>query len=466
MRQAGAGKERRAGIRRILAGWMAGVCLLTAGAFPGLPDKARAEAEDTAETEAAAIPETVAAAENGTEAEAVPETKTASETKKAKDITRKCKITPASKKKEFKKAMDSDYKTYWNSAGGNMAAFEIQAPAGESIGAVWFQWYEHEHAIAIQIRDAEGNWQEIAQTGGIYLSECLELPESLTENQENREIRVTNPRSAKKSTPIPLAEIHIYTPGELPENVQRWKAPCEKADLMLLAGHPDDELLWFGGVLPVYAGVQKKNVQVCILVPTLPRRRLEELDGLWTCGVRNYPAFGYLRDTYSLSVKDQYSKWGEEGVQKLVTGWVRRFRPEVLITHDFNGEYGHGAHRVCADAAVKALSYAVNPKKFRESYDQYGGWDVPKLYIHLYPENVIDFDWRIPLEEFGGKTAFDVATEAFRCHVSQWDTDYRVEDSGKCDCSLFGLYRSLVGPDEEKNDLFEHITGYLVEDEV
>ena len=376
----------------------------------------------------------------------------------ARDITGACRMTPASNKKAFSKALDRDYRTFWNSSAGKGAALEVQAPEGEKIGAVWFQWYDHEHAIAIQIPGEDGTWQEIAKTDGAFLSECLELTEGASR------IRITNPQSAKRSTPIPLAEIHVYSTGELPREAQRWSPPCGKADLMLLAGHPDDELLWFGGVLPVYAGVRQKAVQVCIMVPTLPRRRLEELDGLWTCGVRNYPVFGYFRDLYSLSAKDQYLKWGEDPVRKLVTGWVRRFRPEVLITHDFKGEYGHGAHQVCADAAVKALDDAADRTKYPESWAEYGGWNVPKCYIHLYEENVIDFDWRIPLEAFGGKTAFDVAAEAFACHVSQNHTDYVVEDFGPCDCSLFGLYRSLVGPDEAKNDLFEHLDGYLVQD--
>ena len=377
----------------------------------------------------------------------------------ARDITGQCVMTPASKKKEFKRALDGNYRTFWNSAAGKGAAVEVKAPEGEEISAVWFQWYEHEHAAAVQVRNAAGDWEEIAKTEGVFLSECVELPGGITE------IRVANPKDAKRNTPIPLAEMHVYGRGTLPEKVQRWEPPCEKADLMLMAGHPDDELLWFGGVLPTYAGVQKKAVQVCIMVPTLPRRRLEELDGLWTCGVRNYPVFGYFRDNYSLSAKDQYSRWGQEAVQKLVTGWVRRFRPEVLITHDFQGEYGHGAHRACADAAVRALDYAADPKKYPESGKEYGTWDVPKCYIHLYPENVIDFDWRVPLEAFGGKTAFDVATEAFACHVSQAHTEYRVEDSGPCDCSLFGLYRSLVGPDTAHDDLFEHLDGYMVKEE-
>ncbi len=66
-------------------------------------------------------------------------------------------------------------------------------------------------------------------------------------------------------------------------------------------------------------------------------------------------------------------------------------------------------------------------------------------------------DWRQPLEAFGGRTSFEIAEEAFRCHVSQQHTRYRVEDFGAGDCSLFGLYRSLVGEDIEKNDFFENL---------
>jgi len=369
----------------------------------------------------------------------------------AREITAECEIQPGSNKKEFGKALDGSYRTWWNSLAGQWATITVTLPAGEEAGGVWFQWYEHEHAIALQLRDDAGEWVEYNHTEGQFLSEYLPLPEGTTE------FRVANPSSAKKSTPIPLAEFHVYSRGELPPEVQVWNPPAEKAALMLLAGHPDDELLWFGGVLPVYAGVEKMAVQVCIMVPTLPRRRLEELDGLWLCGVRNYPVFGHFRDGFSLSLSDQYRQWDKSAVYKTVTGWIRRFKPDVVITHDFNGEYGHGAHRACADAVVQALDLANNPQKFKESWQEYGGWDVPKCYIHLYSENVIDFDWRVPLEEFGGKTAFDVAEAAFACHISQKDTEYAVEDFGPCDCSLFGLYRSLVGPDTAHDDLFENL---------
>ena len=377
----------------------------------------------------------------------------------AREITWECVIEPGCKRKEFEKALDRDYQTYWNSIAGPKAIVTVTVPEGEEAGGVWFQWYDHPHAIALQIRDAAGEWQEYCCSGGGFLSDYLPLPPG------TREFRAANPKGAKKSTPIPLAEFHVYSRGKLPPEVQVWEDPAKKADLMLVAGHPDDELLWFGGVLPYYAGVQEKKVQVCIMVPTLPRRRLEELDGLWTCGVKNYPVFGYFRDVYSLSLLDQYTKWDRYAVQKLVTGWVRRFRPDVIITHDINGEYGHGAHRVCADAVIQALDLAADPSMYRESAAQYGIWKVPKCYVHLYPENETVFDWRIPLDEFGGRTALEVAQDAFARHISQQHTDYAVEDTGPCDCRRFGLYRSLVGPDTEHGDLFENLIPIVIDEE-
>ena len=106
---------------------------------------------------------------------------------------------------------------------------------------------------------------------------------------------------------------------------------------------------------------------------------------------------------------------------------------------------------------MNGIKFAADEKKYPASAKEYGVWDVPKCYIHLWSENVIDMDWRQPLKAFGGRTAFEIAEEGFRCHISQQKTDYHVEDWGPWDNSLFGLYRSLVGPDEEKNDFFENL---------
>ena len=366
----------------------------------------------------------------------------------AADITAACEYKTGSGRKSFNSCKDRKYDTYWQSNGGNSAWVEITAPKGETISGVWLQQYEHNHSWCLLIPDGD-NWTEAARTEGVYLSEYLPVPEGTTR------VRVANPKGVNQR--FLLAELHVYGTGDTPREVQQWNPPADKADLMLLVAHPDDEVLWFGGALPRYAGEEEKICQVCMMVPTMPYRRLELLDCLWTCGVKNYPVWGGFRDAFSYTLKNAYKRWSKNHVYEVVTGWIRRFKPEVLLTHDINGEYGHGAHRVCADAAMHCIELAANGTKFAKSAKEYGLWDVPKTYIHLYSENVIDMGWDQKLAAFGGQTGYEVAVKAFLCHVSQQKTEYRVENDGPWDCSLFGLYRSLVGPDEEKDDFFEHL---------
>ena len=367
----------------------------------------------------------------------------------AVDITARCSFNAGSGRKTFSSCKDRNYKTYWRSANGDKAYVQVTVPAGETASGVMVQWYEHPHAWGLQIQDKNGKWVDAGHTDGSYLAEYLPLPEGTTV------FRVANAPGEKKH--FNLMELRVYGAGDLPPEVQVWEPSAEKADLMLLVAHADDEVLWFGGTLPTYAGESGKICQVCVLVPSMPYRRLELLDCLWTCGVRQYPVWGGFRDAFSGTLAKQYKHWSKNRVYETVTGWIRRFQPDVLLTHDVSGEYCHGAHRVCADATMHCLKLAADPNKYAASVKEYGIWDVPKCYIHLYRQNELDMDWRQPLSAFGGKTSFEVAEEGFRRHVSQQVTDYRVEDWGPWDNSLFGLYRSLVGDDILKNDFFENI---------
>lgn len=374
----------------------------------------------------------------------------------AKEITSSCKLTPGGKKADFHKATDRKYKTYWSSGGGNHGWIEVTAPEGEPCGYVLIKWYDHPHAYSVQIQNEDGTWTDIAETTGEYLSDAIILPEGLDH------FRIAN--IGGKNGTLNVDELYLFGIGDSPDAFQLWEPPAEKADLLLIVAHPDDEVLWFGGTLPYYAGQLQKTCQIAMMTTNMPFRRLELLDALWTCGIRNYPVWGGFADSFGSTLSNIYKKWDKNRVYRTIVGWVRRFKPDVLLTHDIKGEYGHGAHRACADGVQNALTAAADPKKYPESAKEYGTWDVPKCYIHLYKENTLDMDWRVPLSAFGGKTAFDVAEEAFRCHVSQQNTDYHVEDWGPYDNSLFGLVRSLVGDDTEKNDFFENITDLEIED--
>ena len=262
-----------------------------------------------------------------------------------------------------------------------------------------------------------------------------------------------------------LTEVYAFSEGELPDWVHIWQPPCEKADLLLLPTHADDEHLWFGGAMPYYAGELGYRVQVVYMTyhASQPWRFHELLNGLWTVGVRNYPVFvDKFRDTVAAKpgLYAAESIYGRDKVVEFQVETLRRFAPRVILAHDINGEYGHGAHRLNASTLLEALKIYENPSVYPESAEKYGITPVQKCYLHLWRENPITVSWSDKLlSRFGGRSAYEMAVEGYHCHKSQLIWSNYVLERGSYDCRKFGLAYTTVGPDTPgQNDLFEHVT--------
>ena len=288
-----------------------------------------------------------------------------------------------------------------------------------------------------------------------------------------------------------VAEIYAFSGGELPEWVQIWKPPCENADLLLISSHSDDEQLFFSGILPYYAGERGLQVQVAYVVQHFEANQVknhqrphEQLDGLWKVGVRNYPVMSDFPDLYAESkdretaFKQAVAVYESVGITyddflNYITECIRRFKPLVVVSHDLDGEYGHGTHVVCSKALTEALVYAADETKYSDSALKYGTWEVEKAYLHLYEENAIVMNFDVPLEAFNGKTAFEVSQEGFGCHKSQhWTWFYKwmygteekpvkkaTEIKSYSPC-YYGLYETKVGVDNVGGDFFENVQTY------
>lgn len=261
-------------------------------------------------------------------------------------------------------------------------------------------------------------------------------------------------------SPLTLKEILLFSEGETEGTALKpWRDPCEKADVMTLVAHPDDELLWFGGLLPTYAGERQLRVQAVYMTCENALRRQELLNGLWHCGVRNYPLLCGLKDVRYSAVDAAYQCWGRETAYKTIVRAIRRFQPDVLVTHDILGEYGHTQHIVTSDAAYQAVLLAADPGYDPDSAQQYGAWQVKKLYRHLGDAPTTRMDWQQPLAAFGGQTGLEIAAQAFKMHASQQDILWPTPPGPgeQYDSTVFTLVYSIVGPDEAGNDLLEHI---------
>ncbi len=284
---------------------------------------------------------------------------------------------------------------------------------------------------------------------------------------------------------VSISEIYAFGEGELPEFVHKWDSPYEKADLLLMSSHADDEHLFFAGILPYYAGELGYRVQVAYFTDhkNEPSRRHELLNGLWEVGIRNYPVISEYNDVHSTTKEDALANIEKEGYSEddiiaYQTMLLRRFRPLVVVGHDIEGEYGHGQHMLNTATLIKAVEAAADETAYPDTAEGLGIWNTPKLYLHLYKENEITLNWDTPLEKFDGKTAFQVSQKGFEWHKSQHYTWFNEWLNGKSGTNTaaanvtqhspckFGLYRSTVGEDVNKNDFFENVTIYAEQERI
>ena len=283
-----------------------------------------------------------------------------------------------------------------------------------------------------------------------FLHEYIEIPEGTTS--------MTITFASKEA----ICDLHTYSSGTAPAKVQTWKKPCDKADILVFATHADDEILFLGGVLATYGGGQDLAVQVaymCEFTSTAKIREHEKLDGLWVSGIKNYPVCGDFPDLYSTTLEAAKKQYNYEDLKSFITGTIRRFKPLVVVTQDFNGEYGHGGHMILSKSVADSVDTSMDASVYPETAAQYGTWDVPKTYIHLYDQNKITMNLRVPLANMGNRTAIEIAQEAYKQHVSQQWCWFYVSDDYEYSCADFGLYRTLVGNDTG-NDMLENITTY------
>lgn len=368
-----------------------------------------------------------------------------SDAEAAVELTEACSFHSNGNTKDPGEMLDGDLATYFPM---KEKKGELTISCEEGIGGVYvmvFDKFGQGYGYELQVKEGE-SWRTVEKSGD-FLVNWHALPVPVTK------VKI----AATGKERLRIAEIRLFGPGEPPAEVQRWET-LEKCDLMLLTAHPDDEILWFAGLMPTYGGDRGWRLQLAVMVPTGPQRKLELLSAVWHCGVKYYPEMLGFVDKNGQNPEGQYNAWRGKGrVLSKVAEVVRKHQPEVLVTHGEKGEYGHGAHKTAADAAKIIVKQAADAKKYPKSAKLYGPWQVKKLYLHEYARNPITCDWEEPLAAFGGRTGYEVAQEAFRFHASQVQRDWSFEIHGQHDNAQFGLYYTAVGPDSGIGDLMEHI---------
>ncbi|MFQ5873964.1 MAG: PIG-L family deacetylase, partial [Dehalococcoidia bacterium] len=177
--------------------------------------------------------------------------------------------------------------------------------------------------------------------------------------------------------------------------------------LMAVLAHPDDETFGCGGLLARYAAEEVRVVLICATrgevgeisdpslatVENLAQVRERELrEACDILGVEEIIILGYRDSGMAGTPDNEHPQALCRAPQAEVVGGivevVRREKPDVILTFDLRGGYGHPDHIAVNQAAREAFAAAANPSRYPEQLD--GGLRPHrprKLYYFVIPRS-------------------------------------------------------------------------------
>ena len=180
--------------------------------------------------------------------------------------------------------------------------------------------------------------------------------------------------------------------------------------LLLVHAHPDDESINNGATMAKYvAEGAKVTLITCtkgeegeVLVPELSHlaathednlgeHRVKELaEAMAHLGVTDHRFLGRYRDSGMMGTEPNNRPdcfWQanlDEAAAKLVK-IIREVKPQVLITYDEFGGYGHPDHIQAHRVAMRASELASD-----ENFGESEPWEIQKIYWNTMPKSVIE----------------------------------------------------------------------------
>ena len=342
---------------------------------------------------------------------------------------------------------DGKLSTGWKPA-SDADTLVVTLPESPHAGMIVLQWTEGVRNYTLECYNRSGELTDTIEASYSYLMYATNhtLPEDAA-----RLVLTTN------NLDTAVAEVRLYEADRIPSLVPCWSESNKKADLMVISAHLGDELLYFGGLIPSQTGTGK-NVELVFLSSSDRDRLGESLDAMWAVGLTNAPVYLGFDETRTSNYEDAVNEWDLETAVQALVERIRATQPDVIVTHDVNGEDGNHQHSYTATLVRRAVLLAADPASYPDSYAKYGAWEVKKLYVHLYEANKITLDYTVPLEGFGSLSAEQVAELGYGKYASL-DDHSRSYYNEKFEANSYGLIASTVGEDTAKNDLFEHIEG-------
>lgn len=213
-------------------------------------------------------------------------------------------------------------------------------------------------------------------------------------------------------------------------------------DLLLIVAHPGDEYLYLGGVIPYYGGECGYTLAIVYMTGGNDAAQENAARSLAALGVDAAPIFLSFPDVYAETLEKAQKYWDEKDAIALLQAQIEALRPAVVVTHGANGEYGHGMHRLTAEATLKAVKKAA------------GVWQVQRVYQHLTGSDQVVIDRSTPLVRYQGMTALEADRLGYQNYAPDPRYAVTVEDTGYTRPSYGVVYSASGDLAQVDHDLF------------
>ncbi len=178
-----------------------------------------------------------------------------------------------------------------------------------------------------------------------------------------------------------------------------------KRTLCFIGAHPDDETSGLGSTLAYYATVGVNVYYVCATRGEAGMNNLNQLHGFKSLGELRSEELNCAANILGLAgvVHLGYRDSGMSGtndnkhpealavapideVSERIVKVIRSLKPDVVVTHDPIGGYGHPDHVAIHNATVKAFEIVADSTKYPEAGPAF---QPQKLYFHVFPRKLL-----------------------------------------------------------------------------
>ncbi len=207
--------------------------------------------------------------------------------------------------------------------------------------------------------------------------------------------------------------------------LQPQQSVTEPLTLMIVHAHPDDEVIGSGGTFARYGEAGVRTVLVTatlgeegeIVVPDLDTpeirvrladvRREELRRATAILGIRHQDFLGYRDSGMAGTPANEHPASFNQADLAEATGrlvrLVRSYRPQVLVSYNEQGGYGHPDHIACHKVTLAAFDAAADGARYPDAGP---AWATLKLYEINRPRELTRRVWE-QMRERGLKTPLD-----------------------------------------------------------